>query len=72
LNSTLIAILTTVISTANGAAWPRHEGRLPLLLTNVSGEVSMIVLGAAALFIGWSRRLFLYHSWIGRTCLWLE
>lgn len=69
LASTLVVIWTTVIPMVDGAAWPRHEGHLPLLLTHVSGGVSMIVLGAVALFISWTRRLFRHHRWIGRAYL---
>lgn len=55
--STLIVIWTTVLPMIDGEAWARHAGHLPLILTHVSGGVSMIVLGAIALFIGWTRRI---------------
>lgn len=67
--STLIVIWTTVLPMIDGAAWSRHAGHLRLILTHVTGGVSMIVLGAAALYIGWTRRLFRWHRWLGRAYL---
>ncbi|MGK0491324.1 DUF2306 domain-containing protein [Sphingomonas echinoides] len=67
--SSLVVIWTTVLPMIDGAAWPRHAGHLPLILTHVTGGVSMIVLGAIALFIGWTRRLFRWHRWFGRAYL---
>ncbi len=67
--STLVVIWTTVLPMIDGKAWPRHAGHLPLILTHVTGGVSMIALGAGALFIGWTRRLFRWHRWVGRGYL---
>ncbi|PZU64847.1 DUF2306 domain-containing protein [Sphingobium sp.] len=67
--STLVVIWTTVLPMIDGEAWPRHAGHLRLILTHVTGGLSMIVLGAAALFIGWTRRLFRWHRWVGRAYL---
>lgn len=67
--STLAVLWTTVLPMVDGRAWPRHVGHLPLILTHVTGGVSMIVLGACALFIGWTRKAFRWHRWIGRLYL---
>lgn len=54
-----------VLPVLDTEALPRHIGRVPLLLTHAPGGLAMLVLGAAALHIGWTRRAFRRHRWFG-------
>lgn len=47
------------------SAWNSHAGHRWELAIHIGGGVAMLALGAAALFIGWTRRGFAWHRWIG-------
>jgi len=71
-----LALLTTVpilvrvvLPMLDGAGWGAHRGHLGLVLVHVAGGLAMLFLGAAAMFIGWTRRGFAWHRWIGYSYL---
>jgi len=63
--STLPILWLIVRPMLNGANWPHHVSHLPILLVHVAGGLCMLVLGAAALYIGWTRKAFRRHRWFG-------
>lgn len=58
-------------------AWPlaafhepgEHPGHFPLVYLHMLGGTVMLVVGAAALFVGWTRRLFRHHRTLGYAYL---
>ena len=58
-------------------AWPivrlsdvaEHVGHFGLIYVHVVGGVVMLVVGAAALYVGWTRRAFRWHRALGYTYL---
>jgi hypothetical protein len=70
------AILTTLpiwwqhavpVATLDAAA--AHAGHFPWVYAHMLGGTMMLALGAAALYIGWTRRRFRYHKWFGYAYL---
>lgn len=49
------------------ASLARHPNHLPLLMGHVVGGTLMLYTGAAALYIGSTRRAFRWHQWVGYT-----
>jgi hypothetical protein len=47
------------------SAWTSHVDHQRELTIHIGGGVAMLAFGAAALFIGWTRRGFAWHRWIG-------
>jgi hypothetical protein len=67
-----LAILTTlpilwlkVWPMLSGAKWGEHSPHLVTVLIHALGGLCMLVLGAAALYIGWTRKAFKRHRWFG-------
>ena len=52
-----------------GASRHRHADHFALTYAHMIGGTLMLVAGSAALFIGWTRRGFRHHKWIGATYL---
>ncbi len=63
--STLPILWRVVLPMFDGAAWPHHREHLVIVLIHATGGLAMLVLGAAALYIGWTRRAFKRHKWFG-------
>ncbi len=68
----VLALLTTipvlwrvVLPMVTGANWPEHSNHLPVVLGHSIGGLAMLGLGAAALYIGWTRKAFRRHKWFG-------
>lgn len=53
----------------SGARFERHADHFAYVFAHATGGTIMLSLGAAALFIGWTRQYFRYHKWIGRLYL---
>jgi len=47
----------------------RHPDHFPLIYAHMVGGTVMLVVGAAAVYIGWTRRGFRYHKLVGYTYL---
>lgn len=47
----------------------RHAGHIPWTYLHAAAGTVMLFTGAGALWIGWTRRQFRFHRWIGRTYL---
>ena len=58
-----------VVPMLTGAGWPGHRGHLLATMVHVAGGIGMLVLGSAAIFIGWTRRGFRFHRWVGYSYL---
>jgi uncharacterized membrane protein YozB (DUF420 family) len=79
--ATLRALFGVALATSAWAwwtfAWPvitgasrvRHVDHFALTYAHMIGGTIMLVAGSAALFIGWTRRGFRHHKWIGATYL---
>jgi cytochrome bd-type quinol oxidase subunit 1 len=63
LASTLPVLWRVVLPIFDPASWPKHATHLVVLLVHAVGGLCMIILGAAALYIGWTRKLFRRHRW---------
>ena len=63
--TTLPVLWIVVLPVLDLQALPRHHGHVPLLLVHAVGGLSMLLLGAIALYIGWTRRAFKQHRWFG-------
>jgi hypothetical protein len=50
-------------------ALPRHADHALLLFVHAVGGVAMLTLGAATLYIGWTRKLMRRHRWFGYSYL---
>ncbi len=50
-------------------AAPRHVGHFAAVYTHMIGGTVMLTLGAAALFVGWTRRQFRFHKAFGYAYL---
>jgi uncharacterized membrane protein YozB (DUF420 family) len=50
-------------------ASPKHQGHFALVYVHMLGGTTMLVLGAAALYVGWTRRQFRYHKVFGYAYL---
>lgn len=71
-----LAILTTlpilwliVWPMLNGTNWPDHGAHVPIVMIHALGGLAMLVLGGAALYIGWTRKAFRRHKWFGYSYL---
>ncbi len=71
-----LALLTTlpilwliVRPMLTGAGWAQHAEHLPVVLVHVFGGLAMLGFGAAALYIGWTRKAFRRHKWFGYSYL---
>jgi len=67
--STLPILWRVVLPMLDGRNWPQHSAHLPVVLTHAWGGLAMLVFGACALYIGWTRRAFRYHRWFGYAYL---
>ena len=72
----VLALLTTVPILGrnvwpafSGAIWPDHDGHMWTVLAHATGGLAMLLLGSAALYIGWTRRAFRRHKWFGYSYL---
>lgn len=54
-----------VLPMFTGANWPQHDAHLATILVHACGGLAMLILGAAALYIGWTRKAFRRHKWFG-------
>jgi hypothetical protein len=63
--STLPILWRVVWPMMSGANWPHHDSHLMIVLIHASGGLCMLVLGSAALYIGWTRKAFRRHRWFG-------
>ena len=59
----------TVLPMLDGRAWPRFVPGLDIVLVHAWSGVFVLIAGAAALYVGWTRRQFRWHKWIGYTYL---
>src|SRR4030095_16938845 len=50
-------------------ASPRHTGHFGFVYVHTLTGTAMLFMGAAALYIGWTRRQFRYHKLFGYTYL---
>lgn len=69
LATTLPILWLNVMPMLSGADWQKHAPHLSVLLVHTVGGLCMLVLGAAALYIGWTRRAFRRHKWFGYAYL---
>ncbi len=67
--STLPIFWTIVLPMLDGRNWGEHSAHLAVVLTHAWGGVAMLIFGAGALYIGWTRRQFRYHRWFGYAYL---
>lgn len=67
--STLPIFWMIVLPMLDGRNWGQHAMHLPIVLTHAWGGVAMLIFGAGALYIGWTRRQFRYHRWFGYAYL---
>jgi hypothetical protein len=67
--STLPILWRVVVPMLTGANWAQHADHLPVVLAHVAGGLAMLILGAAALYIGWTRKAFRRHKWFGYSYL---
>lgn len=58
-----------VLPMIDGRNWPQHATHIPLVLLHLTGGLGMLVFGAVALHIGWTRRRFRFHKWAGYAYL---
>ena len=63
--STLPILWLVVLPMVDGTAWPKHVSHLAMTLVHVTGGLAMIALGAANLYVGWTRRGWRWHRWLG-------
>lgn len=68
----VLAILTTlpvlvwiVWPMLNGTKWPEHAAHVPIVMVHALGGLAMLLLGGAALYIGWTKKAFKRHRWFG-------
>ena len=68
----ILAILTTlpifwlnIWPMLNGAKWHEHSAHFTIIMLHVLGGLCMLLLGAAALYIGWTKKAFKRHRWFG-------
>jgi uncharacterized membrane protein YozB (DUF420 family) len=67
--STLPILWRVVLPMLSGTNWPEHGGHVPVVLAHAIGGLAMLGLGAAALYIGWTRKAFRRHKWFGYSYL---
>jgi hypothetical protein len=67
--TTLPILWRTVLPMADGRNWPRHASHLANVLIHAGGGLSMLIFGAASLYVGWTRRHFRWHRWLGYSYL---
>lgn len=58
-----------VVPMLSGSGWPEHAGHLLTILLHVSGGIGMVILGSLAIFIGWTKRGFRFHRYVGYSYL---
>jgi uncharacterized membrane protein len=63
--ATLPVLWLIVWPMLNGTNWPQHSAHLSIVMVHVVGGLSMLLLGAVALYIGWTRKAFRRHRWFG-------
>ncbi len=59
------ALLAPPILSGVGPALGRHAGHGPWTYLHAAAGTLMLFSGAAALWIGWTRRQFRFHRWVG-------
>jgi hypothetical protein len=62
-------LIAIPILTAGAAPFARHAAHLPWTYLHAAAGTMMLFTGAGALWIGWTRRQFRFHRWIGGTYL---
>jgi hypothetical protein len=67
--SALAIWLMVALPVLSGEKAPAHTDHYPYVVAHALGGTFMIFAGALALYVGWTRRLFRYHKWIGGTYL---
>ena len=63
--TTLRILWIVVLPVLDFQALPKHHGHVSLLLVHAVGGLAMLLLGATALYIGWTQRAFKRHRWFG-------
>jgi hypothetical protein len=58
-----------VLPVLNGAAAPAHGEHYASVLAHAVGGTAMLIFGAGALYVGWTRRGMRAHKWIGYAYL---
>jgi hypothetical protein len=53
----------------SGAAMGRHVEHFPLVYAHMLGGTTMLAVGAAAVYLGWTRTAYRYHRWFGYAYL---
>ncbi len=67
--STVPILWRVVLPMLSGANWPEHDGHLLVTFAHAVGGLCMLGIGAAALYIGWTRKAFRRHKWFGYAYL---
>lgn len=62
-------LIAVPILSASGTPLGRHAGHIPWTYLHAAAGTVMLFTGAGALWIGWTRRQFRFHRWIGGTYL---
>ncbi len=67
--TTIPVLWRVVLPALDGSRWPKHVDHLLMILVHAWGGLAMLGCGAAALYIGWTRRKFRFHRMFGYTYL---
>jgi uncharacterized BrkB/YihY/UPF0761 family membrane protein len=60
-----LAVWAYIVLPVLGGELHGHEAHGGLLYVHAASGSSMLFLGAAALYVGWTRRFFRWHKWLG-------
>ncbi|MDE2497359.1 MAG: DUF2306 domain-containing protein [Xanthomonadaceae bacterium] len=64
-----LAVWQRIVLPVLGGDLRGHETHAGLLYAHAASGTLMLLFGAAALYVGWTRRFFSLHKWIGGTYL---
>lgn len=64
-----IAVWKRIVLPVLGGDLLGHERHAGLLYAHAASGTLMLFFGAAALYVGWTRRFFRFHKWLGGTYL---
>lgn len=63
--TSVIIFWTNILPMLDGRAWARFVPGLDMVLIHAWSGLFVLIFGAAALYVGWTKRHFRWHKWVG-------
>lgn len=64
-----IVFYTNILPMLDGRSWPRFVPGLDIVIVHAWSGLIGLIAGAGALYVGWTKRQFRWHKWLGYSYL---